>query len=183
MNTNNTWIFGENQDAITNNDFSSSLDFNLHKTLKHFYYWGLASYEKSISLKIDHRYQAGLGVGYHIVDRPKAVVILSDGVLHESSALYDTPEAGRDTTYSTFRNSFRLKFRFVIHDIITLDGSDFIQHSLSDRRDYIIRSQTTLSVKLVKWLSFNTSLTYNKLSATSRENLLLTFGLSAEKYF
>jgi hypothetical protein len=183
LNTSNTWIYGENRDAITNNDFNSSVDFNLFKTFKNFYYWGLGTFEKSVSLKINHRIQTGLGVGYHVVDKPKIVITLSDGILYESSDLYDTPESGLDTTYSTFRNSFRLKFRFIIKDRITLDGTDFLQNSLEDKQDYIVRSQTNLSVKLVKWLSFTTTVAYNKLNATRRENLLINFGLSIEKYF
>jgi len=183
LNTSNTWIYGENRDAITNNDFNSSLDFNLFKTLQNFYYWGLGTFEKSVSLKINHRIQTGLGVGYHLVDKPKVVITVSDGILYESSDLYDTPETGLDTAYSTFRNSFRLKFRFVIKDRVTLEGSDFLQHSLEDRHDYVVRSQTNLSVKLVKWLSFTSSVAYNKLNTTRRENLLINFGLSIEKYF
>jgi hypothetical protein len=183
LNTSNSWIYGENQDAITNNDFSSALDFNLYKTLDHFYYWGLGTYERSVSLKINHRYQAGVGVGYNVIDREKALLVISDGILYESSDLYDTPEPEISTAYATLRNSFRIKFRWIIRDVITLEGSDYLQHSLSDRHDYIVRSQTNLHVKLVKWLSFTTSLTYNKLSTTKRENLLINFGLTVEKYF
>jgi len=183
LNTTNTWIYGRNQDAITNNDFNASLDFSLFKTFEHFYYWGLGTFEKSVSLKINHRIQTGLGVGYQLIDKPNSLVVVSDGILYEASDLYDTPETGLDTTYSTYRNSFRVKFRFVFKERVTLDGSNFLQHSLEDRHDYIVRSQTNLSVKLVKWLSFTTSVTYNKLNTTRRENLLITFGLSIEKYF
>ncbi|RYG24559.1 MAG: hypothetical protein EOO01_43315, partial [Chitinophagaceae bacterium] len=63
------WIYGEQNDRRTNNDFNASLDFNLYKTFKHFYYWGLSTYEKSFSLKINDRFQAGLGVAYNIVDK------------------------------------------------------------------------------------------------------------------
>lgn len=183
VNAATAWIYGENQDRLTNNDVNAMVDFNLHKTFEHFYYWGIATYEKSVSLQLNHRFQGGLGIGYHILDKEKAVVVISDGILYESTGLFDTPEPGLDSVYSTYRNSFRIKFRMVLNDIVTFDGYDFVQHSLSDRRDYIIKSQTNLSIKLIKWLSFTTSLTYNKLSITGRENLLFTFGLNAEKYF
>lgn len=178
------WIFGENQETVTNNDLSAAMDFNLYnKPPSNLYYWGLATYEKSFSLKVNDRFQGGLGIGYDVVDRGENELVISDGILYEYSSLYDTPEAGLDTTYSTFRNSFRIKYRVVFTDGISLDGANFLQHSLSDRHDYIIKSQTNLNVKLASWLNFTAALTYNKLSTTRRENLLFTFGFTAEKYF
>lgn len=182
MNTSHSFMYGKQQESLVNRDLSSSVDFNLFKTLKHFYYWGLGSYERSFSLKINQRLQSGLGLGYHLVDRKQTVIIISDGILYEKSDLFDRDEAA-DIQYETLRNSFRLKFRFLIGDIITFEGTDFLQHALSDRHDYIIRSMTNLSIKLMKWLSFTMSVTYNKLNRTGRENLLLNFGLSMEKYF
>jgi hypothetical protein len=175
FNTNNSWIFGEQNASLTNNDFNSSLDFNVLKEVKPIYYWGLAGYEKSFSLRINYRFQTGVGLGYTIVRNKHSVIIVSNGVLYES-------ELGTND-YQTLRNSFRLKFRFVFKDVIVLDGSDFLQHSLDDRKDYIIRSNTTLSVKLIEWLSFTAALSYNKLNRTGRENLLSNIGLTIDKYF
>ncbi len=178
------WIYGENQDIITNNDLSAAMDFNLYnKPPSNLYYWGLATYEKSVSLKINDRVQSGLGIGYDVIDRGENELVISDGILYEYSSLYDAPEAGVDTTYSTFRNSFRVKYKIQFTKSIHLDGTNFLQHSLSDRHDYIIKSQTNLNIKLASWLNFTAALTYNKLSATRRENLLATFGFTAEKYF
>ncbi|RZK24960.1 MAG: hypothetical protein EOO43_06765, partial [Flavobacterium sp.] len=50
LNFNNNWIYGKQNQQLTNNDFSSTLDFNLYKTLPHFFYWGLANYNTSYSL-------------------------------------------------------------------------------------------------------------------------------------
>jgi hypothetical protein len=182
VNTANNWTFGKQRAVLTNNDFFSSLDFNIYKTLPHFYYWGLGTYEKSFSLKVNHRLQTGLGVGYNIIDREKAVVILSDGILYERSDLYDTPETGMNK-YETFRNSFRLKFRLIIKEVLVIDGSDFLQHSLDDKKDYIVKSSTNLSVKIKKWLSLTASVNYNKMNKTNRETLFVNYGLSLEKYF
>lgn len=176
------WVYGQQQNNLTNNDVMSALDANLYKTFKHFYYWGLGLYEKSYSLKINHRLQTGVGIGYNLVDRKTAVFIVSDGILYEKSSFRENDELGRDQ-YETFRNSFRIKFHFIIKDRVTIDGSDFLQHSLSDKKDYIIKSNTSLSIKLQKWLSFTAALTYNKLNLTRRENLLFTYGLTFEKYF
>jgi hypothetical protein len=182
FNNSTGFIYGEQQQLLSNRDFVSAIDFNYYRKDNSTYVWGLGSYEKNFSLKIDNRIQAGLGVGYNLVDREKAVITLSDGILYERSDLRQTAETlNRD--YETFRNSFRLKFRFVIADRITFDGSDFLQHSLSDQKDYIIKSQTNLSLKLMRWLSFTTGITYNKMSLTARENLLVNFGLSLERYF
>lgn len=178
------WIFGENQDVVTNNDLSVAVDFNIYsKPESKLYYWGLATYEKSVSLKINDRFQGGLGLGYDLIRSGANELVISDGILFEYSSLYDTPEAGLDTTYSTMRNSFRLKYKIQFTEGINLDGTNFLQHSLSDRHDYIIKSQTHLNIKLASWLNFTAALTYNKLSATRRENLLVTFGFTAEKYF
>lgn len=182
VNTNNSWIYGEQQGILTNNDFLSSVDFSLYKTLRDFYYWGLASYEKNFSLKINNRLQTGLGVGYNVVDRNNIIIVLSNGILYEKNNLYNL-ETVEDPDYEILRNSFRLKFRIVLNEGIILDGTDFLQHSLADRNDYIIRSNTNLSVRLWKLISVTASLTWNKLNKTQRENLLCNFGLKAERYF
>ncbi|RAW01903.1 hypothetical protein DQQ10_08865 [Pseudochryseolinea flava] len=178
------WIYGKQNESRTNNDIIAALDFNIYERRQpaRFYTWGLASYESSFSLKINARVQTGLGIGYNIVDRPNVVFIVSDGILYEHSDLYQTPE-GIDNDYETARNSFRIKFRWVIKNRVTIDGSDFLQHALNDRKDYIVKSNTNVSVKLLRWLSFTTSLVYNKISLTNRENLLLNYGLTIEKYF
>jgi hypothetical protein len=182
LNTTNTWIYGKQLSTLSNNDVYSGLDFSWYKTIPHFYYWGLASYEKSYSLKINHRVQSGAGVGYNIVDRQGVLVIVSDGLLYEKSGLYNLPEVGTQT-YEVVRNSLRLKFRFIIRKIVTLEGSHFVQHALDDRHDYIIKSNTTMSIRLTRGVSLTTSAVYNKLSTTRRENLLVTYGILFERYF
>lgn len=181
LNTTNSWIYGEQQDNLTNNDFSSNIDLNLFKTKRHIYYWTLAIYEKSYSLKINYRLQSGAGAGYYLIDRKNFVLEVSDGILYEKSDLYDS-ELGNNN-YQTLRNSFRLKFRLLFKDIIVLDNSDFLQHSFKDGKDYILRMNTNLSVKLYKWLSITFAVNYNKLNRTNRENLLLNYGVTMEKYF
>lgn len=182
INTTNSWIFGEQQSIRTNNDLLSSVDFSLYKTIRNLYYWGLASYEKNLSLKINNRLQTGLGIGYNLVDKDHIIIVLSNGILYEKTNLYNL-ETIENPDYQILRNSFRIKFRIIINEIIVLDGTDFLQHSLADRKDYIIRSNTNLSVKLWKMISLTASLTWNKLNQTRRENLLCNFGLRAEKYF
>lgn len=183
MNTTLMWLYGRQLGLLVNNDFTAAVDFNLYnRKAKRLYYWGLGLYETSVSLKINNRFQGGLGAGYNIIDRPNVVVVVSDGILYEKNDLLEDPEGGA-ADYETYRNSFRLRYRWVIKDRVTLDGTGFLQHALSDRHDYIIKSNASASVKLIEWLSFTTTLTYNKLSATERENLLWTFGLTVEKYF
>jgi hypothetical protein len=182
VNSTSRFIYGEQQDNLTNQDFSSAMDFDFLKKLRRIYYWGLGSYEKSYSLKINHRMQTGVGIGYTLVNRKNAVLVISDGILYEKSELLAETE-GQITGYETFRNSFRIKLRCIIRDRIVIESTDFHQQSLSDKHDYILRSQTQLSVKLIQWLSFTTSVTYNKLGRMNNENLLINFGLTIEKYF
>ena len=181
LNSTNNWIYGFQQQGLTNNDFTSTLDFNLYKTIPHFYYWGLANYDKSFSLKINNRLQAGLGAAYNVLDRPNASINISDGILYESSNLQINDST--NNAFQIFRNSFRLRYHFAANNIIVFDGLHFFQNSLSDRNDYIIKSVTNLTFKIRKWLGLTTSATYNRNQRTNRENLLITFGLSAEKYF
>jgi hypothetical protein len=181
LSTTHGWVYGKQRDNLTNNDFISVADVNLFKNERHLYYWALGNFEKSYSLKTNYRFQAGGGVGYYVIDRENFVIQISDGILYEKSDLYDIETSKLD--YETVRNSFRVKFRFTAGGIFTIEGSDFLQHSLYDVKDYIIKSNTQVSLKLKKWLSFTVALNYNKLSVTSRENLLCNFGLALEKYF
>lgn len=182
VNTNNSWIYGKQQGALSNRDFTSALDFDLYKSRHNVYYWGLLHYESSFSLKLDHRFQGGAGIGYYLIDRKDFVVHISEGILYEMTDLYDRENAA-DNVYDTYRNSFRLKFRFLFHERLSLEGSNFLQHAIGDRKDYIIRSNTMLTVKLWKFVSLTVNVNYNKLNLTERENFLLNYGVLLEKYF
>jgi hypothetical protein len=181
LNFNNNWIYGKQNTTLTNNDFSSSLDFNLYKTFPHFFYWGLANYNTSYSLKINNQLLTGAGIAYSLVDTKTGYFNISDGLLYDQSDLI-LPNTLRDV-YHTYRNSLRVSYRFIYKDILVWDGSNFLQNSLDRRYDYIIRSTTNLSLKLRKWLSLTSSLNYNRQNRTQSDNLLFTYGLTAEKYF
>jgi hypothetical protein len=181
LNSTSSWIYGEQQKTLTNNDFTSTLDFNIFKTGSKFYYWGLANYDKSYSLKINDRLQAGLGIAYNIIDTTTAFLNVSDGIIYEYGSL-KLNETTNDN-YNLFRNSFRLRYRYVIKNIIIIDGTNFFQNSLTTSNDYIIKSINSVSVKLRKWLNITAAANYNRNQKTNSENLLITFGLTAEKYF
>ena len=173
------WLFGEQDRQLKNNDFNSSVDFNLRSRLPRFYYWGLGSFEKSYSLKVINRTQAGAGLAANIIDRGDSLSLnVSDGLLYEYSALQLSDSMKR--YYSTVRNSFRLRLRFRVWQRLSFENTSFVQHSLRDGSDYIIRSSSNLGVKLRNWLSLTTALTYNKVTRTNSENLLLTFGLTVD---
>ncbi|WP_461451987.1 DUF481 domain-containing protein [Mucilaginibacter sp.] len=172
----NTWVYGKQNNQLTNNDYSSSLVFNLYKTFPHFYYWGLLNYNTSYSLKINNQVLAGGGIAYSFIDQKNTYINLSDGILYDQSDLVII------NNYHTFRNSLRLQFHFA-SNIFTLDGSNFLQNSLSRGNDYIIRTTTTLGVKLRKWISLTTALNYNKMTITQSDNLIFTYGLTIDKYF
>lgn len=177
FNSSNNWIYGRQNNQLTNNDYSSTLNFNLYKTIPHFYYWGLANYNTSYSLKINNQLLAGVGIAYSILDRPNAYFNISDGILYDKSNLLG------NLNYDTWRNSFRIQYHFAIKELITLDGSNFLQSAYTDKDDYIIRSNTVLGIKLRKWISLTSSLTYNKMNITRSDNLIFTYGVSLDKYF
>lgn len=181
LNFNNSWVYGRQQGNLTNNDFSTTLDFNLYKTFKRFNYWGLANYNTSYSLKINNQLLTGVGIAYSFVDTKTAYLNISDGILYDKSDLFLN-----DTTrevYHTFRNSARLSFRFVITENLIVESSSFLQNSFDRGSDYIIRSNSSLSYKLNKWLSLTTVLAYNRQNRTQSENLLFTYGFTFDRFF
>lgn len=181
LNAGGSYIYGKQDHKLTNDDISAALDFNWYKDSPHFYYWGLANYDKSFSLKINRRFQGGLGAAYDLIHKPNATLNISNGILFENSDLFlkDTiPDVNR-----TFRNSLRLHYKWVIKDIIIVEGMHILQNSLSHGNDYIIKTNNSLSLKLRAWLLLTAALTYNKLNRTDRENLLINYGITIEKYF
>jgi hypothetical protein len=182
LNTNGGWIYGEDAVSKTNNDFSFLADLNYLKDQQKLYYWALTTYEKSLSLKINDRFQIGGGLGFTASNTETFNLIISDGLLYENTKNMEPDTYGRET-YEVLRNSFRIKFRISIKDRLILEGNNFLQNALEDRHDYIVKSATSASVKLNKWLSLTTTLLYNRLNLTGTENLMMNYGLSIEKYF
>jgi hypothetical protein len=181
MNFNNKFVYGKQNGLLSNKDFSSSFDVNLYKTFPHFYYWALATYNSSYSLKINNQWMSGVGIAYSIFDRPNAYVNLSDGVLVDHTDL--DLSNGITDKYETLRNSFRINYKFILLKNLVLNGSNFLQNSFSSRSDYIIKTTNSLNFKINKWLNLTTQLDYNKINRNKRDNLLLTYGLSFERYF
>lgn len=180
FNFTNTWIYGRQNAGLTNNDYSSFVDFNLYKGPEHFYYWGLVNYNTSYSLKINNQLLAGGGIAYSFIDKPNAYLNLSNGLLYDTSDLLID---GNRSVYHTYRNSLRLAMKFNINNIIAIESSTFLQNSLDRRYDYIIRSTNSLQLKLRSWLSVSSTLNCNRQNRTNSENLLFTYGLNFEKYF
>lgn len=181
LNFSNTWIYGKQDKQLTNNDFSSSLDFNLFSDVPHFFYWGLANFNTSKSLKINNQILAGAGVAYSIYDRENLYLNISDGFLFDSSDLILEGDIRDD--YRTYRNSLRLSFRYVIRELIVLNSSSYFQPSMTRGRDYIFKSDSSLSFKVNKFLALTTGFNYNRVDRTQRENLLFSYGLTFERYF
>ncbi len=184
----NSWVYGKQNAVKTNDDYSSSLAFNLYKlrVLEHSYFWGMANYNTSIPLLINHQMQAGVGIGYNVLDKKTATVILSDGALYETNDLYDSlygvPGGNifRRDRYQTVRNSFRLLVHFVWLDKITFDGTGYLQNAFRDWQDNIFRLNGSISIKLYKWLNLNSSAAYSKFTRTRGTNTLISFGLMVQ---
>lgn len=181
LNSSSKWIYGKQNKILTNNDASSTLDFNLYKTIPHFYYWGLANYSTSYSLKVNHQWQTGIGVAYNFIDNIIANFNVSDGIIFEYSDVL-VKDSDRNV-YSTFRNSFRLSFKWNIKKLLFLTGTGYLQNSLNDSKDYIIKADLTLGLKIRRWLNLTANANYNKITKTNRENLFVTYGLTIQKYF
>jgi hypothetical protein len=176
-----SWIYGQQDRKLSNNDVSFSSNLDYLKNVQKLYYWALLNFDESYSLKINYRVQSGIGLGYTFVNNPALNLVVSDGFLYESSDLTD-PVLGKDV-YQTVRNSFRVKYKWSFKNTVILQGTNFIQPSLLSLKDYILKFNNQLSVKLNKWLSINAAMAYNKISRTNRENLLITYGIAVDKYF
>lgn len=180
MNANNRWLYGAQNDKLTNNDVSSLWDMNLYKTLPHFNYWALLNYTTAYSLKINHQVQGGVGIAYNIIDREALVINVSDGILYDYSDVIATDGPER---YGTFRNSARLHVKWNIKDRVVFRGNCFFQPSLDYGNDYIVKADASLALRLKKWLSLTSAFNYNKMTRTGAENLFITYGLSIERRF
>ncbi|RYE36719.1 MAG: DUF481 domain-containing protein [Sphingobacteriales bacterium] len=181
LNFNSGWLYGKQNAKLTNNDYSSSLDFNLSQDETGLYYWGLGNYTTSYSLKIINQLQSGMGAAYTFVANDKHELNISNGIIYETSTIRLTDSTTE--SYQTFRNSLRLHFKYSIGKALVIDGLGFLQNSLNYKNDYIIKANSSLSFKINKWLSLNTVLRYNQIEKTQRQNLLLSYGFKAETYF
>jgi hypothetical protein len=181
LNSSNKWLYGRQNDVLTNNDKSALLEVDLHRSSPRFYYWGLFNYNSIYSLKINHQLQSGFGVAYDIIDRDDQRINISDGLIGEYSDLQQNDTL--HDIYRTIRNSLRLLVKWSWKNRIVFAGTAFLQNSLQYRDDYIIKSDVSLSIKLRKWLSLTAALSYNRMSRTRTETLNFTYGVSFERYF
>lgn len=183
MNANNTWIYGKSNNALTNNDYSSLINVDIHTRADKIYFWGLVNYNTSFSLKVNAQLLTGGGIAFNIINNKNntAWLNISDGVLYDKSDLFIQDSVRY--IYHTYRNSLRVQFKFVIGKIITLNSSSFLQSSFEKASDYIFKTNSSASLKLNKWLNFTTALNYNNENRTVSENLLFTYGLTFERYF
>lgn len=180
LNLNNSWLYGQQDGAKTNNDYSATFDANFYRSGRKFFYWGLANYNTSFSLHIKNQLLAGTGVAYSFFDSEAAYLNLSDGFLFDASSIL---VGDRNVHYQTIRNSLRLAYKFVIAERITFQGSNFFQPSMRDGSDYNLRLNNDLSFLLFRGLSLKAALTYNRINRTASENLLFTYGVAFERYF
>ena len=181
FNTVASWLYGEQGSRLTNNDFTSTSDLNWYRDSSALYYWALANYTTSYSLKINNQLQAGLGAAYNFVNTANAWLNVSEGVLYETSSLNTNKQ--KNDRYQTFRNSLRLTYKFVIGQSLTLNGANYFQQAIGDGSDYILRTSNSLQFKLNRWISIGSTISYNQFRRTGTENLLFTYGIVAEKYF
>lgn len=181
FNSSGSWLYGKNPQKVSNNDWNALMDFNLFSNHPPFYYWGLFNFTSSLSLGINHQFQSGLGVAYRFLDKQNFNFSISNGILYELSNVKtaDTDEL----VYQTFRNSLRVRLNYTYKDIVKASGVMFYQPSLNYRKDYIITSNANIQVKIWKWVSLNTTLSYNKVSRTNKENIIFTYGIIAERFF
>lgn len=182
FNTFGNWVYGKQKTGLTNNDFNLSSDFNVYNNKQVLFLWGYGAYDNSYSLKIDSRLQVGFGLGYDILKSIILSLSLSNGLIYE----YNNYAPSIDPIYNdseVLRNSFRLKYTLYVHKVVKLRGSNYWQQSLESAVDYNLKFTNSMEFKIKKWLSLTVATTYNKVNRTSKENFLLTYGLTFDKTF
>ena len=75
LNSSTIWLYGKQNKALSNNDFSTTMNFNLYKTFPHFYYWGFVNYNTSYSLKIKNQLLAGGRIAYNFLDKTNTYIM------------------------------------------------------------------------------------------------------------
>lgn len=177
LNSTSDWAYGRQSGQLTNNDFSSTIVTDIYTKNHHVFYWALATFNTSYSLKIVNQFIGGAGIAYNFVYTKHVRVNLSEGVVYDEANLRNPI-----LDYQILRNSLRFSYHFH-YDNLSLDGSNYLQNAFSDYHNYIIKSNTAFSIKLQKYISFVTALNYNDFTVNHHENLLLTYGLTLSKEF
>lgn len=177
-----SYLYGEQDSKLTNKDFSTTLNIDEYKyaPFKNTFYWSLVIYNSIYSLLINQQKEMGFGLAYFVVNSKDRHLSISDGIIYDES---NFDFNGYDTEHNAYRNSLKVKFHFLFKDMFQLDGLTYIQNSFIDNGDYIIKSKSSISFKICKWLSVGSTVIYNKSSFIERQNLLLTYGLFINKNF
>ncbi len=180
-NTSLRYIFGKQNGEVANNDFYGLQELNKYIRTQRFYAWVLASYAQIYSLGIRHQFQTGPGLAYTILQKQYVSFNISDGIIYEYRQLRD--EKISNLRDQAIRNSLRLQLKGNLNDVVSLTSTFFLQNSLADARDAIIREETELQLRVHKVLTLTGKLQYNLLTSTEKETLLLTWGLTYRNYF
>lgn len=171
------YLYGLQNNKLSNNDLSVASDFNLFENARKLYYWGLATFDKSYSLQIKIRTQAGFGLGYTVLKKENKNLVISEGLLYEYSSLYNLEP------YNTIRNSFRIKYKLKVANRIDFEGSNYIQNSIFNLKDYALKTNNGLSFSISRYLAVNAAIIYNRININKKENLFINYGISFERYF
>jgi hypothetical protein len=175
------WIYSAQSGVRVNDDFTGVLESDVLKKKQRLYYWGFVAFDRSYSLKIDRRLQVAAGLGYTVAGGERGSLVITDGLLYERGEMTDS-ELGY-LNYDVWRNSLRIKYRWTPSAMLAVEGSAFLQPALFSWDDMIIKSTTTVFMKINKWLSLTASCTYNRLTLTGRENLIITYGVTMDHLF
>lgn len=182
FNSSNSWIYGRQLTGLTNDDYYVGLDYNYYDTSSVLSAWSYAGYDKNYSLKLNDRFQGGVGLGYDVFKSTFISMNVSNGVIFEYNNYYQTADIQQNIN-RVYRNSLRIKYTLIIRKRVIINGTNFWQQSFENREDYILKLNSTLNFKLSKWLSMTVAVAYNKINLTGGENFLLNYGFTFDKLF
>ena len=171
------YVYGQQNKLLNEREFFG----DLRATFAHqrrFYGLTFASWERSNLRQITNRWIQAAGVGFKIVQKPKAYLAVTNVLLHEST---DFVERG---DVDLFRNSTRLSGEFALDNRLVVASVLYLQPSITQKDNFRWSATLSLNYRLNKALSLRTKFenNYESLVVTGRKNndFRWTMGLTAE---
>jgi hypothetical protein len=148
---------------------------------------GLA--ERSLRRKYDHRYTGGAGAGWNVVKSKTVEILFAQGVVFEATEFYNHAYEGHPSwdsrDHRVVRLATRASGRLVLGPRTAFFYDFYLKPALPRVSDYRILGKVTLEVGLTSGIFARALLDYTqetvRLVGTSRDELMLTFGIGIKK--
>jgi hypothetical protein len=158
------YAYGKQNGNVAERDFFSDFNFDVfhHQAV---YGFGLGILEVSNLRAIDLRWLGGVGIGFHILRKPKASLSITNALIYESTDFRTNQDI------LTFRNSMRLKGKYTLfHNRLKISHLVFVQPSVQNLENIRWSANLGIEIPLHRLLSLRTvfSNSYESIVAENR---------------